>query len=88
MKEIETKYNKVGIPIAILEGRKYIISCSKFDDVNASGCPCVGQIATNNKLLALFLYHMWNKFSIKYAYSIAVQLWKRNAKGNYDVIKR
>ena len=88
MKEVKTKTNKVGIEIAILEGRKYIVSCTKFDDVNASGCPCCGQIATNSKILARFLYKRWNKFSYKYAYSIAVQLWERNDKGTYDVIER
>lgn len=84
----ETKTNRAGVQIAVLKGKRYIVSCSKLDDVNASGCPCVGQIATNSKLLALFLYHRWNKFSYKYVYSIAVQLWERNANGNYDVIKR
>ena len=88
--------NEQGIAIADVPGRKYIISCSKFNGVNASGIPCVGQIATNSKLLAYFLYRRWNKFSKKYlhgddenfGYTIAVSLYKRNMEGRYDAIKR
>ena len=88
--------NKLGIAIADVPGRKYIVSCSKFDDVNASGVPCVGQIATNSKILAYFLYRRWNKFSKKhlheddknFGYTIAVSLYKRNKEGLYNAIKR
>ena len=69
--------------------RKYIIVSRKFDGVSSAACPCCGQIATNNKLLAYFLYRRWNRFS--YAgdgYRIAVMLMKRNSKGTYDAIKR
>lgn len=91
-----TKTNYQGIAIADVPGRKYIVSCSKFDEVNASGVPCVGQIATNSKLLAYFLYRRWNKFSMKYlhgdddnfGYTIAVSLYKRNKDGLYNAIKR
>lgn len=88
--------NKQGIAIANVPGRKYIVCCRKFDGVNASGVPCVGQIATNSKLLAYILYRRWNKFSIKtinedgdnFGYSIAVSLFKRNKDGMYHCIKR
>ena len=88
--------NKQGIAIADVPGRKYIVSCSRFDDVNASGVPCIGQIATNSKILAYFLYRRWNKFSKKYlhedddnfGYTIAVSLYKRNKEGLYTAIKR
>lgn len=87
--------NEQGIAIADVPGRKYIISCSKFNGVNASGVPCVGQIATNSGLLAYFLFRRWTKFSKKYlqgednfGYTIAVSLYKRNTEGRYDAIKR
>lgn len=88
--------NEQGIAIANVSGRKYIVSCCKFDGVNASGVPCVGQVATNSKLLAYFLYRRWNKFSMKYlhedednfGYTIAVSLYKRNKEGLYNAIKR
>lgn len=82
-------HNEAGLPIVVLPGRKYIVVSRMFDGVNASGCPCVGQIATNNRLLAYFLYHKWYKFSMKHeGYTIAVMLLKRNKKGTYDAIKR
>ena len=88
--------NKQGIAIAEVSGKKYIVSSAKFDGVNASGVPCVGQVATNSKLLAYFLYRRWNRFSLKYlrnhddnfGYTIAVSLYKRNQYGRYDAIKR
>jgi hypothetical protein len=88
--------NKQGIAIADVPGRKYIVSCSKFDGVNASGVPRVGQVATNSKLLAYFFYRRWDNFSKKYlnerddnfGYTIAVSLYKRNKEGLYNAIKR
>lgn len=89
MKDYRCRTNRVGIPIIELPGRKYIIVSRKFDDVNASGCPLVGQIATNNKLLAYYLFRRLCKFSMRYdGYTIAVMLMKRNENGNYDAIKR
>ena len=84
------KTNKVGIPIDdTIKERKYIVCCRKFDDVSAAACPCVGQIATNSKLLARFLYNRWNKWSYKGdGYRIAVMLMKRNEEGTYEAIKR
>ena len=84
------KYNKSGILIDdSIPERKYIICCRKFDDVSAAACLCVGQVATDSKILAFFLYHRWNKWSHKGdGYRIAVMLLKRNEKGTYDAIKR
>lgn len=88
--------NKQGIKIADVPARKYIIVSRLFDDVNASGVPCVGQVATNSKLLAYVLYNRWNKFALSYlfrdgnnyGYTIAVMLFKRNKEGLYSCIKR
>ena len=84
------KYNKVGILIDdTIPERKYIVCCRKFDDVSAAACPCVGQIATNSRWIAYFLYRRWNKFSYEHdGYTIAVMLLKRNDKGTYDAVKR
>lgn len=84
------KYNNAGILIDdSIPERKYIIYCRKFDDVSAAACPCVGQVATDSKMLAFFLYRRWNKWSYKGdGYRIAVMLLKRNEKGTYDAIKR
>ena len=84
------KTNKVGIPIDdTIKDRKYIICCRKFDDVRAAACPCVGQIATNNRILARFLYNRLNKWSRSGdGYTIAVMLLEQNKDGTYDVIKR
>lgn len=84
------KTNKVGIPVDdTIKERKYIVCCRKFDDVSAAACPCVGQIATNSKILANFLYHRWNKWSRSGdGYTIAVMLLERNNTGTYDAIKR
>ena len=68
--------------------RKYIVACVKFGDYSAAACPCSGQIATNSRLIAEFLYRRWRKFSYKYYGSIAVSLYRRNEKGLYDAIKR
>lgn len=84
------KTNKAGIPVDdTIKERKYIVCCRKFDDVSAAACPCVGQIATNSKILANFLYHRWNKWSRSGdGYTIAVMLLERNNTGTYDAIKR
>lgn len=84
------KTNKIGIKIDdTIQERKYIICCRKFDDVSAAACPCVGQIATNSRILANFLYRRWNKWSKSYnGYTIAVMLLERNKEGTYDAIKR
>lgn len=84
------KYNKCGILIDdSIQERKYIIVSRKFDDVSSAACPCVGQVATDSKMLAYFLYRRWNKRSYKGdGYRIAVMLMKRNDSGTYDAIKR
>ena len=84
------KTNKVGIPIDdTIKERKYIVCCRKFDEVSAAACPCVGQIATDNKFLARFLYNRWNKWSYRgNGYTIAVMLLERNKEGTYDAIER
>ena len=89
MKDYRCKMNKVGIPIVELPGKKYIVVSRKFGGINASGCPLVGQVATNSKLFAYYLFRRLCKFSIRYnAYTIAVMLLKRNEKGRYYAIKR
>lgn len=84
--------SSIDIPINdSIPERKYIICCRKFDGVSAAACPCVGQIATNSKLIAYFLYRRWNRWASKNingGYTIAVMLIKRNNKGLYDAIKR
>lgn len=88
--------NEQGIKIADVPARKYIITSRRFDGVKASGVPCVGQVATNSKLLAYILYNRWNKFASRYlfrddnnyGYTIAVMLFKRNKEGLYSCIKR
>lgn len=91
------KYNDAGLPIAEnVPERKYIVVSRKFDGFSAAACPCVGQVATNSKLLAYLLYRRWNRFAKKnmdkkvdgYGYSIAVMLMKRNEGGTYDAIER
>mgnify|MGYP007038188853 CR=1 FL=1 len=91
-------YNHAGIWInQDIKPRKYIVVSRKFDGVYAAACPCVGQVATNSKLLAYFLYHRWNRFAkknINNGYSIAVMLVKRvqsfdpNITDKYEAIKR
>lgn len=85
-----TKLNKQGIEIAdAIKERKYIVVSRKFDGVSSAAIPCDGQVATNSKLLAYFLYRRWKRFSLRQeGYSIAVMLVKRNEKGTYDAIKR
>lgn len=68
--------------------KKYIIVSRKFDEVSASACPMVGQISTDNKLLAYLIYWYLNKYSYKHYMSICVMLMKRNEQGLYDAIKR
>lgn len=84
--------SSIDIPINdSIPERKYIICCRKFDGVSAAACPCVGQIATNSKLIAYFLYRRWDRWAYKNrnnGYTIAVMLIKRNNKGLYDAIKR
>lgn len=84
------KTNKFGIKIDdTIQERKYIVCCQKFDDVSAAACPCVGQIATNSKILAKFLYRRWNKWAYPTnGYKIAVMLLERNENGTYDAIER
>ena len=92
------KYNSAGIWInEDIKPRKYIVVSRKFDGVYAAACPCVGQIATNNLLLALFLYHWLNNFAkrnIHNGYTIAVMLMKRvqsydpTISDRYEAIKR
>lgn len=84
------KTNKVGITIDdTIKERKYIVCCKKFDEVSAAACPCVGQVATDSKILAYFLYRRWNKWSRPInGYSIAVSLFRRTPAGTYDAIKR
>lgn len=75
--------------MAEIENRKYIVCCNKFKGVSAAACPCVGQISTNSKMLAYFLFNRWNKWSKPTnGYTIAVMLLKRNKTGTYDVIRR
>ena len=71
-----------------MDERKYIIVCRRFDSHSAAACPCVGQIATNCKMLAYYLFRKWTKWSYKHYRSIAVELFKRNSDGTYDIIKR
>lgn len=89
--------NRAGIWINdSIKPRKYIVVSRKFDGVYAAACPCVGQIATNNKLLAYFIYHRWNRFAYKNqnnGYTIAVMLMKRTkgypyTESGYEAIKR
>lgn len=69
--------------------RKYIISSNKFEDVIAASCPCVGQVATNSRLIAYLLYYRWKRFSHNNYRTITIMLWKRNqSTGKYEVIKR
>ena len=84
----EVKYNYAGFPIdTTLKDKKYIISSRKFEGVPAAACPLVGQIATNNKFLALLIYKYLSKFSMKHYCSIAVQLIEKKKDG-YEIIKR
>lgn len=80
-----------------IKPRKYIVVSRKFDGVDAFACPCIGQIATNSKFLAYFLYHRWTHFAYKNSnngYTIAVMLMKRvqstdpRITGRYEAIKR
>lgn len=83
-----TYLNNIGIPIANLKNKKYIVVSRKFDGCSSAAIPLCGQIATNSKLLAYTLYYWLNRFSYKHTYSIAVMLVKQNNKGTYDAIKR
>ena len=91
-------FNSAGIWVnPDIKPRKYIVVSQKFDGVYAAACPCVGQFATNSKLLAYFLYYMLNRFAKKNldnGYTIAVMLLKRVRSYNpaipdkYEAIKR
>ncbi len=91
-------FNSTGIWInQDIKPRKYIVVSRKFDGVYAAACPCVGQIATNSKLLAYFLYYTLNRFAKKNldnGYTIAVMLMKRvqsfdpHITDRYEAIKR
>ena len=84
------KYNEMGLPIATdLQRKKYLIFSTKFSEVDAAGCPMVGQIGINNKLLAYTIYNYLRRFSLKHdGYTIAVQLYKMMNDNTYKVIKR
>ena len=82
--------NESGILIATgLTRKKYLIISSMFGEVDAAGCPLVGQIGVNNKLLAYIIYNYLRRFSLKYdGYTIAVQLYKLLDDNTYKNIKR
>ena len=84
--------NESGILIATgLKRKKYLINSSKFSEVDAAGCPLVGQIGVNNKLLAYIIYNYLRRFSLfsKHdGYTIAVQLYKLMDDNTYKNIKR
>lgn len=91
------KINRAGIWVnQDIKPRKYLIVSRKFDGVYAAACPCVGQVATNSRLLAYFLYHRWNRFAKKNSnngYTIAVMLMKYTkgypyTENSYEAIKR
>ena len=82
------RFNNAGIPIADAEERKYIVVSRLFAGFSAAASPCAGQVATNSRLVAYFLYKRWNRFSRTHIYSTAVMLLKRNESGLYDAIKR
>ena len=91
------KINSAGIWVnQDIKPRKYIVVSQKFDGVIAAACPCVGQVATNSRLLAYFLYRRWTKFSYKHrhgGYTIAVMLMKQTkgypySECKYEAIKR
>lgn len=70
-----------------IKPRKYIISSNKFEDAIAASCPCIGQVATNSKLIAYFLYCRWKRFSYRNLRTISVTLWKRNQlTGKYEIV--
>ena len=90
-------FNRAGIWVnQDIKPRKYIVVSRRFDGVYAAACPCVGQVATNSKLLAYFLYHRWNRFAYNNShngYTIAVMLMKRTkgypySESEYEAIKR
>lgn len=91
------KINSAGIWInQDIKPKKYIVISNAFSGVNTSACPCVGQVATNCKLLAYFLYYRWNRFACKNldnGYTIAVLILKRkkiypyNTASLYEQIK-
>ena len=91
-------FNSVGIWVnQDIKPRKYLVVSRKFDGVYAAACPCVGQVATNSKILAYSLYYMLNRFAKKNldnGYTIAVMLMKRvqptdpRITDRYEAIKR
>lgn len=84
-----SKINESGILIATgLKQKKYIITASKFGEVDSTVCPLVGQIGVNNKLVAYVIYNYLRRFSLKHeGYTIAVKMFKM-INNNYEVIKR
>ena len=92
------KINSIGIWVnQNIKPRKYLVVSRKFDGVYAAACPCVGQIATNSKLLAYFCYYMLNRFvkrNLDNGYTITVMLLKRvqsydpTISDKYEAIKR
>ena len=76
-----------------MKNKKYIISSRVFPGISEAACPLVGQIATNSKILAYIIYKYLRHFSLdsceKYdTYTIAVQLFKKQENGTYELIKR
>ena len=91
-------FNSAGLWVnQDIKPRKYIVVSRKFDGVYAAACPCVGQVATNSKLIAYLLYYRWTRFAWKNqnnGFTIAVMLMKRvqsfdpNITDKYEAIKR
>lgn len=76
-----------------MKDKKYIISSQVFPGISAAACPLAGQITTDSKMLAYFLYWYLRRFSLKSivkneTYTIAVQLLKKQEDGYYNAIKR
>ena len=73
-----------------MKEKKYIIVSQKFQEAPSAACPLCGQIATDNRILAIKLYKWLNKWSRREQnyHSISVSLYMRNNKGLYDAILR
>lgn len=91
------KINCAGIWVnQDIKPRKYLVVSRKFDGVYAAACPCVGQVATNSKLIAYLLYYRWTRFAWKNqnnGFTIAVMLMRRTkgypySETEYEAIKR
>ena len=83
------KVNESGILIATdLKHKKYIITSSKFGEVDAYVCPLIGQIGLNNKILANIIYSYLRRFSLKHeGYTITVKMFKLLDDNTYKLIK-